>query len=194
MVVPGRAAPPSEPRVVPAVAITSANQSPCDALVAEGVRLAQAGDYAGSERALTSALACPGERGVSRAGRPARAAEALERRRVAGRYRHGDRRRRRATPGACSPPRASCWTIATARSRRSTRRASRRWTPCRSPGCAARAPRSSSDAIDVERGEMLTTGALNRARRRLDRRAGAALGHARVRADARAGAPKCAPR
>ena len=60
VVVPGRGTQPSEPRVVPAVAITATNQSPCDALVSEGVRLAQAGDHAGSERALTSALACPG--------------------------------------------------------------------------------------------------------------------------------------
>ena len=60
VVVPGRGTQPSEPRVVPAAAVTAANQSPCDALVAEGVRLAQAGDHAGAERALTSALGCPG--------------------------------------------------------------------------------------------------------------------------------------
>jgi predicted double-glycine peptidase len=60
VVVPGRVTQPSEPRVVPAVAVAATNQSPCDALVSEGVRLAQAGDHAGSERALTSALACPG--------------------------------------------------------------------------------------------------------------------------------------
>jgi hypothetical protein len=36
------------------------NASPCDSLVAEGVRQSQAGDFAGAERTLTSALACPG--------------------------------------------------------------------------------------------------------------------------------------
>lgn len=38
----------------------AADASRCDSLVADGVRLAQSGDYAGSERTLTSALSCPG--------------------------------------------------------------------------------------------------------------------------------------
>ena len=51
----------SEPLpVTVADARTAPDQTRCEALVAEGVRFAEAGDYVGSERTLTSALSCPG--------------------------------------------------------------------------------------------------------------------------------------
>ena len=60
IIVPGRQPQASEPRVVPASAITSSTGSPCDALVAEGMRLAQSGDHDGAEARFMSALSCPG--------------------------------------------------------------------------------------------------------------------------------------
>jgi hypothetical protein len=56
---------PASPDAVPVSATTSrpvvtAPQSECETLVAEGIRFAQAGDYAASERTLTAALSCPG--------------------------------------------------------------------------------------------------------------------------------------
>jgi len=60
-VVTPRAAGAQEPAVVTVAAVaTPVAGSPCEALVAEGVRQSQAGDFAGAERALTAALACPG--------------------------------------------------------------------------------------------------------------------------------------
>ena len=60
-VVTPRVAATPEPAIVTVAAGASAVAgSPCETLVAEGVRQSQAGDFAGAERTLTSALACPG--------------------------------------------------------------------------------------------------------------------------------------
>ena len=166
VVVPGRQAQPSEPRVVPAVAITPANQSPCDALVAEGVRLAQAGDYAASERALTSALSCPG----SAAYRELAGLRVLQKR-------WSDVESLAGTAAQTDAGDAHAWRLlATARFLLDDRDGAlaalnQAGEPAVDSVQVVGLRRTRAEviehAIDVDSGETLTTGALNRARRRL---------------------------
>jgi predicted double-glycine peptidase len=166
IVVPGRTAEPSAPRVVPAVAITSTNQSPCDALVAEGVRLAQAGDHESSERALTSALACPG----SAAYRELAGLRVLQKR-------WNDVASLAGSATETDATDAHAWRLlATARFLLDDRDGAlaalnQAGEPAvdtvQVTGLRRTRAEVIEDAIDVERGETLTTAALNRAQRRL---------------------------
>jgi len=60
VVVPRENQPRPEVRSITTEAVATGAASACDALVAHGVRSAQAGDYGTAERTLTSALSCPG--------------------------------------------------------------------------------------------------------------------------------------
>jgi hypothetical protein len=59
VVVPGPENPPGPSRPAPQLSRTGGATSPCERQVAEGVRLAQAGDLGAAERALSAALGCP---------------------------------------------------------------------------------------------------------------------------------------
>jgi hypothetical protein len=145
----------------------SPNLSPCEGLVADGVRLSQAGDFAGAERTLTSALSCPG----GAAYRELAGLRVLQKR-------WGDAASLADTATQADARDAHAWRLlATARFLQNDR-----------PGALAafnqagepavdtvqvtglRRTRAEviEDAIDVDRGEVLTPGALNRANRRLD--------------------------
>jgi predicted double-glycine peptidase len=167
LVTPRAAAAPAPVAVVNAsVASVVPAGSPCDQLVAEGVRLAQAGDHVGSERALTSALSCPG----GAAYRELAGLRALQKR-----WSDTASLAEAATQADASD--AYAWQLlATARFLQDDR-----------PGALAafnqagqpavdtvqvtglRRTRADviEDAIDVDSGEILTPGALDRARRRL---------------------------
>jgi predicted double-glycine peptidase len=167
IVVPGRQPAVSEPpRLLPIVA-TSGGQSPCDVLVSDGVRLAQAGDLAGSERALTSALSCPG----SAAYRELAGLRVLQKRwsdvaSLAGTATEADARD------------TNAWRLlATARFLQDDRAgALEALNRAGEPAIdtvqvtGLRRTRASviESAIDITRGEVLTVGTLQRARRRLD--------------------------
>jgi predicted double-glycine peptidase len=167
VVVPGRQEPAAEPRVVPAAAVVSSALSPCDALVSEGIRLAQAGDHAGSERALTSALSCPG----GAAYRELAGLRALQKR-------WDDAASLAETATQADPDDAYAWRLlATARFLQDDRvGALRALNQAGEPAIDSvqvtglRRTRASiiEDAIDVGNGEVLTQRALERARRRLD--------------------------
>jgi predicted double-glycine peptidase len=150
----------AEPRI-------TAGVSPCDSLVAEGVRLSQVGDFAGAERTLTSALACPG----GAAYRELAGLRVLQKR-------WNDVASLADTATQADSNDAHAWRLlATARFLQNDR-----------PGALAAFNQAGEPAvdtvqvtglrrtrvevientIDVERGELLTPGALNRAQRRLD--------------------------
>jgi predicted double-glycine peptidase len=137
----------ASPEPLPVTTVADARPVPettrCDALVADGVRLAGAGDYAGSERTLTSALSCPGGAAYRElAGLRAvqkRWSDAASLAETAVGLTPPTRMR-----GGCSPPPVSCRTTAPARSLPSIAPASPRSTPSRSSGSVARARRWSS--------------------------------------------------
>ena len=144
--------------------LTSA--SPCDALVAEGVRQSQAGDFAGAERTLTSALACPG----SAAYRELAGLRVLQKR-------WSDAASLADTATQADPRDEHAWRLL----------AAARFLQDNPPAALAALNQAGEpavdsvqvtglertragvieDAIDVDNGEVLTPGALDRARRRL---------------------------
>ena len=166
-VVTPRAAGAQEPAVVTVAAVaTPVAGSPCEALVAEGVRQSQAGDFAGAERTLTSALACPG----GAAYRELAGLRVLQKR-------WNDAADLADTATQADAGDAYAWRLlATARFLQDDR-----------PGALAALNQAGEpavdtvqviglertraevieDAIDVDRGELLTPGALARANRRL---------------------------
>jgi hypothetical protein len=169
IVVPGREAQAAEPRVVPAalVTTTSANQSPCDARVSEGIRLAQAGDFAAAEAALMSALACPG----GAAYRELAGLRVLQ-------QRWSDAASLAGTATEADARDAYAWRLlATARFLLDDRAgALAALNQAGEPpvdtvqitGLRRTRAEVIEHAIDVERGELLTPGVLDRARRRLN--------------------------
>jgi predicted double-glycine peptidase len=140
--------------------------SPCDQLVAEGVRLAQAGDHAGSERALTLALACPG----GAAYRELAGLRMLQKR-------WSDVASLAATAAEADARDAHAWRLlATARFLQDDRSGAltalnQAGEPAVDTVQVTGLTRTRAEvierAIDVDGGETLTTAALNRARRRL---------------------------
>jgi predicted double-glycine peptidase len=155
------------PVTVSAAEVAPANVSPCDSLVAEGVRLSQIGDFAGAERTLTSALACPG----GAAYRELAGLRALQKR-------WGDAASLADTATQADAGDAHAWRLlATARFLQNDRPgALAAFNQAGEPAVDSvqvtglRRTRAEviEDAIDVSRGEVLTPGALNRAQRRLD--------------------------
>jgi len=161
----------ASPEPLPVTTVADARPVPettrCDALVADGVRLAGAGDYAGSERTLTSALSCPG----GAAYRELAGLRAVQKR-------WSDAASLAETAVGADASDAYAWRLlATARFLQDDR-----------TGALAALNRAGEPAIDtvqiiglrrtrasvvehqldVERGEVLTSGVFNRARRRLD--------------------------
>ncbi|HZI80805.1 MAG TPA: cysteine peptidase family C39 domain-containing protein, partial [Vicinamibacterales bacterium] len=167
IVVPGRQPQASEPRVVPAAAITSPNASPCEALVAEGVRLAQAGDYGSAEARFMSALSCPG----GSAYRELAGLRAVQKR-------WSDAESLAETALQADTSDAYAWRLlATARFLQDDRAGAlvalnRAGQPAidtvQVSGLRRTRAEVIEDAIDVDSGELLTPGLLDRARRRLN--------------------------
>lgn len=162
--------PASSPEATP-VTLTdprpAAEASQCDSLVADGVRLAQAGDYTGAEARLTSALACPGGAAY---------------RELAG-LRAVQKRWSDAAPLAETAVRADAsdsyaWRLlATARFLQDDRAGAlaalnRAGEPAidtvQITGLRRTRPSVIERQIDIERGEVLTEATFNRGRRRLD--------------------------
>jgi predicted double-glycine peptidase len=146
---------------------TVAAGSPCDQIVAEGVRLAQAGDHERSERTLTSALSCPG-------GAAYRELAGL--RVVQKRWTDAASLAQTATQADAGD--AYAWQLlATARFLQDDRAgALAAFNQAGQPavdtvqvtGLTRTRTAVVEDAIDVGSGEVLTQGALDRARRRLN--------------------------
>jgi hypothetical protein len=168
LVTPRAAAAPAPVAVVNASAASVVPAgSPCDQLVAEGVRLAQAGDHAGSERTLTSALSCPG----GAAYRELAGLRALQKR-----WSDTASLAEAATQADASD--AYAWQLlATARFLQDDRPGAlaafnQAGQPAVDTVQVTGLRRTSADVIedviDVDRGEILTPAALDRARRRLN--------------------------
>src|SRR6185436_10848007 len=163
--------PAASPEPLPVTPVADARPAPdetrCEAMVANGVRLAEAGDYAGSERTLTSALSYPG----GAAYRELAGLRVIQKR-------WSDAASLAQTAVGADASDAYAWRLlATARFLQDDR-----------SGALAALNRAGEPAIDtvqviglrrtrasvierqidVERGEVLTDGLFNRARRRLD--------------------------
>jgi hypothetical protein len=165
------------PRAAPAapapVAVTVADVrpvatgSPCESLVAEGVRQSQSGDFAAAERTLTAALACPG----GDAYRELAGLRVLQKR-------WSDAASLADAATQADAGDAHAWRLlATARFLQDNRSGAlaalnQAGEPAVDTVQVTGLRRTRAEvierAIDVERGELLTTGALDRAHRRLN--------------------------
>jgi hypothetical protein len=158
------------PSPVPVSTVTtaaSAAGSPCDALVAEGVRQAQAGNFSGAEKTLASALGCPG----GAAYRELAGLRVLQKR-------WGDAASLADTATRADTADDHSWRLlGTARFLQNDRAAAlAAFNQAGEPSLdtvqvtGLRRTRAVvvEDAIDVDRGEMVTPAALGRARRRVD--------------------------
>jgi hypothetical protein len=167
LVAPRAAASAEPPAVTVADARTAPDETRCEALVAEGVRFAEAGDYAGSERTLTSALSCPG----GAAYRELAGLRVLQKR-------WSDAASLAGTATQADGGDVYAWRLlATARFLQDDRTGAlaalnRAGEPAIDTVQIAGLRRTRASVIehqiDVERGEVLTDGTFNRARRRLD--------------------------
>ena len=167
IVTPRTAATPEPPAVTAATVALPIAGSPCESLVADGVRQAQAGDFAGAERTLTSALGCPD----GAAYRELAGLRVLQKR-------WGDAAALADTATQANPGDAHAWRLL----------ATARFLQDDGPGALAALNQAGEPAVDtiqitglrrtraeviedtigVDRGELLTPRALERARRRVD--------------------------